>query len=132
MMTISKKMKIVKEWHDAINNKNKDGISDLIKENVKIGGPKGEVEGRNEMLEWIDRAQISLIPKRYFVKNNIVIAEEFGEWHSPETGEVIGSQVVASVFIIENNLITSVYRYEDIIRAFEATGLSEKDEAKIN
>lgn len=86
-----------------------------------MGGPKGGVEGVNVMLEWIDRAQISLKPVRYFAEDKIIIAEEQAEWHFPETG--MTTQTVASVFEIENNFIVSVHRYEDLNKAFEMIGL---------
>ncbi len=121
------KLKIVEEWHKALNNKDKKRMCELVKENVKIGGPKGETEGVNIMLEWMDRALISLTPKRYFLSDKRILVEEQAEWHRPGTDEVLSSQIVASVFVVENNFITSIYRYEDLEKAFEKTGLSEKD-----
>jgi ketosteroid isomerase-like protein len=120
-------LQIVEEWHKTLQAKDKSGMAALVKEDVVIGGPRGETEGVDVMLEWIDRANIVLTPKKYFASGNTVIVEELGEWHSAETGEVVGTQTVASVFVVENNLITSIHRYDTIATAFELTGLSEQD-----
>ena len=118
-------IQIVELWHEALNIKHKKGLSDLVKENVKMVGPKGNVEGVNIMLEWIDRANIMLTPKRYFQLNDIVIVEELAVWYEAETEKEMDTALLASVFVLENGLITSIQRYNSINEAFDVTGLNE-------
>lgn len=131
MRKTSETIRTVQAWHQALNRQDKEALAILVKDDVKIGGPRGSVEGRHVMMEWLDRARVSFIPKRYFAKDPIVVVEALGEWHAPETDEVTGNQTVATVFVVEDNLITSISRYEHLKDAFEASGLNERDEISL-
>lgn len=124
-------IQVVELWHEALNIKHKKGLAELVKENVKMTGPKGDVEGVNIMLEWVDRANIMLTPKRYFQLKDTVIVEELAVWYEAETEREINNAVVASVFILENGLIASVQRYDSLEKAFEVTALTESNLVEI-
>jgi len=59
--------------------------------------------------------------------DNTVIVEEAAVWREAETGKESDTAIVASVFVLENGLITSVQRYDSLHNAFEGTGLNEKN-----
>lgn len=120
-------IQVVELWHEALNIKHKRGLAEIVKENVKMTGPKGDVEGVNIMLEWVDRANIMLTPKRYFQSKDTVIVEEIAVWYEAETEKEINTAIVASVFILESGLIASVQRYDSLSKAFEGTGLTESN-----
>ncbi len=94
-------------------------------------GPKGDVEGIRMLLEWIYRANITLTPQRYFQSSDTIIVEELAVWHESETEKEIGSAIVASIFILENELIASIQRYDSLSKALEATGLNEKYQVEL-
>lgn len=120
-------IRIVKLWHEALNYKHKIGLSELVTENVRIKGPKGETKGVNIMLEWVDRANITLTPERYFQSGSTIVVEELAVWHEAETEKETGSAMVASVFILEKGLISSIERLDSLTKAFEVTGLTESN-----
>jgi hypothetical protein len=122
---------IIQQWHIALNTGNTQQLSSLVSEDLQIGGPKGVVTGVNQLLEWVERAKVHLIPKRYFAHLNTVVAEELGQWHSPETGQIISSQLIASVFAVKDEKIISIVRYDGIKEAFKVTGLGETEEVLI-
>ena len=115
----------VQAWHNALNSSNKEKLSALVREDVKIGGPRGSVKGVGMMLEWVDRAKVTFTPQRYFRQNEVIVVEALGEWHAPETGEVTGRQVVATAFVVEDHMISSISRYDNLKEALEASGLRE-------
>lgn len=128
---ITEEIKTIQEWHHALNNSDKEKLSEQVNKDVKIGGPRGSVQGVEAMLEWVDRAKVSFKPQRYFQQNGVIVVEALGEWHNPESGEVIGSQMVSTAFTVEDTLIASIIRYDQLEEAFAATGLSAKNEVKV-
>ncbi|WP_291914797.1 nuclear transport factor 2 family protein [Chitinophaga sp. CB10] len=120
-------LETIENWHNALNAKDKNHLAGLVKEDVKMVGPKGDVKGKNIMLDWVDRANITLTPKRYFLLDNTVIVEETAVWHEAETGKESNTAIVAPVFVLENGLITSIHRHDSLHKAFESTGLNEKN-----
>ncbi len=51
--------------------------------------------------------------------------EQQAEWRSADTGEVTGSQTVASIFVVRDGRIASVVRYDDLAGALNAANLDE-------
>lgn len=121
----------VQAWHNALNSSNKEKLSALVREDVKIGGPRGSVKGVGMMLEWVDRAKVTFTPQRYFRQNEVIVVEALGEWHAPEMEEITSSQTVATVFVVEDHLISSISRYDSLKEAFEASGVSEMSEVEV-
>lgn len=120
-------IRVVELWHEAMNVKHKKGLTELVKGNVKMTGPKGDVQGVSIMLEWIDRANITLTPQRYFQSGDTIIVEERAVWYEVETEKEIDTAIVASVFVLENGLIASIQRYDSLNKAFEVTRLNESN-----
>lgn len=125
-----KSLKTVENWHRALNTKDKEDLAGLVKEDVKMVGPKGDVKGVNIMLEWVDRADITLTPQRYFLSDDTIIVEEIAVWHESNTGKIIDTAKVASVFVLKNEVITSIQRFDNLTTAFELTGLTERNLVK--
>jgi hypothetical protein len=122
---------VVLLWHEALNMKHKRGLAELVTKNVKMSGPKGDVEGVNIMLEWMDRANITLEPKRYFQSGEIIIVEELAVWQEGGTEKEINSAKAASVFVLDDGRIASIQRFDNLNKAFEATGLNERNQVEL-
>lgn len=125
-------LNLVAGWHTALNSGQVDHLVELVHPAVEVGGPRGKTQGAEVVKEWFGRANIRLIPLRYFNRQNVVVVEEQAEWLSPETGQVTGSQVVASVFTLTDGLISSILRYENLETALRESGLDRKDESQPN
>jgi hypothetical protein len=54
-----------------------------------------------------------------------VVVEQEAEWRSAEPGD---RQIVASVFVVREGLVTSVVRYLDLAVALDAANLDESRE----
>jgi hypothetical protein len=127
---MSSALNIVARWHIALNTGQVDQMVELVHPEVEVGGPRGKTQGAAVVKEWFGRANIRLIPLRYFNRQNVVVVEEQGEWLSPETGQVTGSQVVASVFAVTEGLITGILRYDNLATALREGGLAWSDESQ--
>ncbi|PSR54628.1 hypothetical protein AHMF7605_14485 [Adhaeribacter arboris] len=128
---VSREIAIVQEWHNALNTIDKEQLAALVKKDVQIRGPRGREKGVHLLLEWVDRAQVTLTPKRYFKKDSVVVVEELGEWHDPQTGAITGMQTVTSVFTLTDFLISGISRYASLEEALNTAGLNEEHEIKV-
>jgi hypothetical protein len=118
---------IVIAWHTALNTSEVDRLVALVTPDVEIGGPRGSARGAQIVREWFGRANVQLHPLRAFQRDDQVVIEERGEWHAP-TGEITGTQTVATHFVLSDNLISLIMRYDDLATALNAAGLSDVDE----
>ncbi len=119
---------IVADWHTALNDGRVERLVEMVKPDVEVGGPRGKTRGAEVVREWFGRANIRLWPLQYFARQDTVIVEEKGEWLAPETGQVTGSQTVATVFKVKDGLIAAILRYDTIETALKAGGLGWADE----
>jgi ketosteroid isomerase-like protein len=127
---MSSDVDVVTAWHDALNDGDADRLSSLVTEDVEVGGPRGSGRGADLLREWVDRADIQLIPARTFHRGDTVVVEQRAAWRNPETGDFGEPSTVASVFTIRGDHIQSVMRYEDLTAALDAGGLSDGDEVE--
>jgi hypothetical protein len=122
----------VKQWHSALNAANMGDLMALVHPQVEMGGPRGSTRGAQVVREWVGRAHVRLLPQRWFGFGNQVVVEELGEWLSPETGQVAGSQRVASVFRVDDDgLITRIARFDALTAALEDVCLTLEDEVQV-
>ena len=117
---ISPEIQTVIAWHDALNDGDVERLVALSHPEVEVGGPRGSAHGAQILREWVDRANIRLEPGRTFHEANTVVVDQGAEWQSAEPGTV---QRVASVFVVNNGLVTSVVRYPDLASALRAANL---------
>jgi ketosteroid isomerase-like protein len=121
-------LKIVADWHTALNEGQVERLVEMVRPDVEVGGPRGKTKGAGVVREWFGRANIRLWPLRYFARQDTVIVEERGEWIAPDSGQVTGSQSVATVFTVRDGLIAGILRYDNIETALKEGGLGWPDE----
>lgn len=121
----------VRAWHEALNSGDVERLVELSHLDVEMGGPRGMVRGSAVLREWVDRANIRLKPQRVFHRAEMVVVEQQAEWHNAATGEATSAQTVASTFVVRDDRVTSVVRYDGddaLGNALGATGLDESHE----
>ncbi len=129
---MSSVLDIVSEWHTALNTGEIERLLALVQEDVEVGGPRGTTRGAKVVGEWFGRANVRLQPLRFFNRENVVVVEEQGEWFSPDNGQVTSSQVVATVFVVTDSLISRIMRYDSVEAALKEAGLETSDELEID
>lgn len=130
MKEISAELKIVSQWHTALNTGQVEQLVALVQPDVEVGGPRGTTRGAQVVGEWFGRANVRLQPLRFFNRGQIVVVEEQGEWLSPTSGEIMNSMVVATVFVVANGLISRLMRYDSLEAALTEGGLDMQDEVQ--
>lgn len=117
------RVRIVEEWHEALNGGDVDRLVALSHPDVEVGGPRGTGRGTQLLRDWVGRANVRLEPVRVFHAGDTVVVEEVAQWRSAGTGETIGAQTVGTVFVVRDGRVASVVRYDDLRRALEAARL---------
>lgn len=125
-------LRVVEAWHEALNTGEVDLLAELSHPEVEVGGPRGTGRGAQLLREWVDRANIRLEPRRIFHHADTVVVEQWAQWHSTDTGHVIGGQTVGSVFVVRDGQVKRVMRYPALADALDATNLDESHEKKSN
>ncbi len=122
---------VVQQWHAALNTAQVDEMMTYVHPQVEIGGPRGTTRGAQVVREWFGRANLRLLPQRWFGLGDQIVVEEMGEWRSPETDQITGSQIVATVFRVDDDgLITRIVRHDNLLAALEDVCLTLEDEVK--
>ena len=124
-------LRAIKAWHEALNSGDADRVVALSQPNVEVGGPRGAGLGAGLLRKWIGRANIRLEPRRVFHKVDTVVVEQRAEWRSADAGQATGSQTVASLFVVQENQIAKVLRYDDLASALSAANLDESNETQL-
>jgi hypothetical protein len=84
------------------------------------------------MLEWFGRANVRLLPQRWFDGGNQIVVQELGEWHQPGSDQTASSQLVASVFRVnDEGLVTRIWRHDELAAALEEVCLDFEDEVEV-
>ena len=121
----SPEIQTVIAWHDALNSGDAERLIALSHPDLEVGGPRGSAHGSQILREWVDRANIRLEPGRTFGEADMVVVEQGAEWQTADPGHL---QTVASVFVVHDNLVTSVMRYPDLTSALHAANLDSSHE----
>ncbi len=120
-------LSLVQEWHAALNSGDVDRLVAVVQPDVEMGGPRGVMAGAQALREWVARANIRLHPLAIYGRGPVAVVEERGQWLAQDSGDVIGDQVVASVFEVTDGRIGRIMRYDSVANALAAAGLSEDD-----
>ncbi len=127
-MTSSNPIDIVKAFHAHLANGDTDAVVALADDAVEVGGPRGTGSGVDLLREWVGRANVTMTPKRWFAKDELVIVEQDAIWLDRNNGEEIGRQEVITTFRIENNKLAGIYRHDDLAASLTLAGLDAGDE----
>lgn len=123
-------VRIVREWHEALNAGDVDRLMALSSPGVEVGGPRGTGHGAELLREWVARSVISIEPRKVFHRAGTVVAGGEARWRDAETGEISAGQAVASVFVVRDGLVARVVRYPDLASALLAADMDEDDELR--
>lgn len=114
-------------WHEALNTGDTDRLAALSHPDVELGGPRGPARGRQVLKEWVGRSNVTMAPLRSFHSGRTVVVEEAATWRDAGTGEKTGEATVATVFTVEDGLVTTLNRHESLEDALRSAGLEESD-----
>ncbi|MEV0947666.1 nuclear transport factor 2 family protein [Rhodococcus sp. NPDC049939] len=110
-------------WHDALNAGDIDTLLSLSSDDIEMGGPTGASQGLPALREWASTAGITLIPKRMYYYNGVLVVEQ----EATSTTNPAESRIVASAFRVVHDQVISTFRHDTLELALSSTDLTEKD-----
>jgi hypothetical protein len=119
----------VAAWHEALNSGDLEWLIRLSHPDIEVDGPRGAGHGAQILHEWFVRANVNLEPRRVFHEAASVVVEQEALWQPAEPDD---RQIVASVFVVREGLVTSVVRYPDLAEALEAANLDKSHEGSLS
>lgn len=128
--TDARGLRVVEAWHGALNAGDVGRLVSLSHPEVEMAGPRGSVRGREVLRDWVGRANITLEPGRRFGRGRIVVVEEAATWRDAGSGEKTGGATVATIFTLEDGLVASIARHDDLDSALTEAGLDAEDEIR--
>jgi ketosteroid isomerase-like protein len=121
------RFEIVRAWHEAVNRGDADALVALSHDDIEVGGPRGSARGSPLLRDWLAQTGIQLEPRRWFTSPTELVVEQIAIWRFPD-GTVTDPQTIASSFAVENGLVTRSVRYDSLMEALAAAGLTFQDE----
>ena len=121
------RFEIVRAWHEAVNRDDADAVVALSHDDIEVGGPRGSARDSALLRDWLARTGIQLEPRRWFTSPTELVVEQIAIWRFPD-GTVTDPQTIASSFAVENGLVTRSVRYDSLMEALAAAGLTFQDE----
>ena len=118
---------VVAQWQDAANTQDVAQLLDLSSPDIEVVGPPGSGRGHEALKDWVPRAGLPAEPLRTFARANAVVVEQRASWGT----DTSDAQIVASAFEVEDGRVVRVARYEALVEALEASGLSDSDEVHV-
>lgn len=126
-MATADSIQVVNAWQDALNRQDADALLALSDPNIEIIGPRGSAFGREVLRAWLERAGLKLTTLHVFARDEHVVIAQQGVWQSAETGGLPSQANVASHFVVIDRHVTSYARFDDLVVALKAAGLTEAD-----
>ena len=121
------RLETLRAWHEAVNRGDADALVALSDADIEVGGPRGSARGRALLRDWLDRAGIQLEPRRWYASSAELVVEQVATWRSPD-GTLTDPQSIATSFSVEGGLVTRTVRYDSLMEALAAAGLTFQDE----
>lgn len=121
------RLEIVRAWHEAVNRGDADALMVLSDDDIEVGGPRGSAHGSALLRDWLARAGIQLEPRRWFDSSSELVVEQIAIWRSPD-GTFTDPQTIATLFAVESGLVTRSVRFDSLMEALVAAGLTFQDE----
>jgi hypothetical protein len=113
-LTTSTLDSVIVIWHVAVNNGDGATAAAACTEDVIVGGPRGDSNGRDAMQRWVETAGVRLMPRdAYDVPGGIVVAQD-ATWKGQEQTDPV---TLYSTFGLRNGSISSIHRFATLEEA---------------
>jgi hypothetical protein len=121
----------VRAWHRALNQGDVEQMAQLVTPDVVLGGPRSsggpQPAGVDVLRAWVGRANIRLHPLDTYARSGFIVVRERAEWFEPDSGQIVNTQTVATVFAMADSLISRIVRHESLDAALAEAQLTRAD-----
>ena len=98
------RFEVVRAWHEAVNRGDADALVALCDDDIEVGGPRGSARGHAILRDWLERAGIQLVPRRWFASPADLAVEQVAIWRGPD-GVASEPQIIASSFTVADGRV---------------------------
>jgi hypothetical protein len=112
---------LAQRFLDHFNARERDQLLDILASDLRYNGRKED--GTHLLTEWIDRANTTMTPLRWFGSDDLTVVEVDVVWTSASSGETTDHAVWALAFGFADDKIASISRYADVGEAVTKMGL---------
>jgi hypothetical protein len=124
-------IEIVQRWQAAANRQDVAALLELSDPQIEIVGPRGLAHGHAMLAGWVQRAGVQFTTLRAFARDTRVVVAQHGLWRSVETGAIVGEAIVATAFVVNEQRVTRIARYDSLGQALAEAQLELADEQQI-
>ncbi len=128
-MTDTSPLQIATAWFRHVADRDVDAVMALAASDVEVGGARGAGTGTDLLREWVARTRAVLTPRRWFVREDIVVVEYEAAWFN-RAGQDMGRRVMITTFRIDEDRIGGIYRHDDLAAALTIAGLDAGHEVE--
>lgn len=121
-------VEVVRSWVAAANQQNLTQLLALSAAEIELSGPRGGGRGHQLLVEWLGRAGLTLTTQRIFAHDQVVVVAQQGVWRASDTGTVVGTASVTSLFRVAQGQVIAFARYDDLETALAAAQLTTENE----
>ena len=115
---------VVEAWQSAGNQRDVAAALALSAPDVAISGPRGNVKGHAILADWIERAGISLTTVAVYACDGRVVLSQDAVWTADEASD---PHRVASSFVVLEQQVSRLARFDSLAGALHDAGLTEAD-----
>jgi hypothetical protein len=113
-------LSVVRAWQAAITAADVEAALALSAPDIFVGGPRGSGRGPQLVRDWVARTGLTLEELALYPANGCVIAEQRATWNLPNG--TASTRLIATVFVVSDDRVTSVVRYDSVDDALAAAG----------
>lgn len=125
----SDKLGVVERWLNAVNDHDPDALGARSCADIEVAGPRGSGFGRPLVVEWLERAGLTMQARRWFCgPDGTVVVEQDATWRDVDTGTPTSAARIASYFEVTGDKVACFARFDDLDTALGAAGLHHTDE----
>jgi ketosteroid isomerase-like protein len=118
-------VEVVIAWHEALNDRDFDRLTELCAIDVLLSGPQGSGAGRQLLREWFERTGLNLELGAFLQRGEVVVVSQEAQW-SAGSGGAGAVENVASVFRVRDGVIVAISRHGDLDEALVAGGIKRQ------
>ena len=127
-MTQTENLAIAEAWVAFSNQQDLNNLQAVTAEPLELIGPRGAgLINRQELAEWMVRANLTLATNARYAKDEFVVFQQEGTWFNTD-GSIKGQATVFTVLKIINGKVSFLARYDQQAEAFAISGLSAADQ----
>ena len=120
-------IEVVRHWVAAVNAMDVPAVMARSAGDIQLGGPRGTSRGQPKLREWVERARLRMETERTFASSDRVVLVQRATWRD-QAGMTIAEASITHRFVVSDDRVSAVVRYDSLTEALRDAALTEHDE----